>query len=133
MQKYLSVTETAYLNTSERFVRRLIAERRIAFHHLGRHVLFALSDLDEWLLASRVEPITTTTVRYRLMRAVLNTAVDDGRIKRNPCRIKGAGEYRADERPTASVRQVYALAERMPERFRSWCWLRRSPDCGGAS
>jgi excisionase family DNA binding protein len=64
MQKYLSVTETAaYLNTSERFVRRLIAERRIAFHHVGRHVRFALSDLDEWLLASRVEPITTTTVR----------------------------------------------------------------------
>jgi integrase len=59
-----------------------------------------------------------TVKAYRLVRAVLNTAVDDGRIKRNPCRIKGAGEYRADERPTASVRQVYALAERMPERFR---------------
>jgi integrase len=59
-----------------------------------------------------------TAKAYRLVRAVLNTAVDDGRIKRNPCRIKGAGEYRADERPTASVRQVYALAERMPDRFR---------------
>jgi hypothetical protein len=47
-------------------VRRLIAERRIAFHHVGRHVRFALSDLDEWLLASRVEPITTTTVRRHL-------------------------------------------------------------------
>ncbi len=32
MEKYLTVLETAvYLNTSERFVRRLIAERRIAF------------------------------------------------------------------------------------------------------
>ena len=28
---------------------------------------------------------------YRLVRAIFNTAVDDGRIKRNPCRIKGAG------------------------------------------
>jgi excisionase family DNA binding protein len=37
VQKYLTVSETAeYLNTSERFVRRLIAERRIAFHHVGR-------------------------------------------------------------------------------------------------
>jgi excisionase family DNA binding protein len=37
MQKYLTVSETAaYLNTSERFVRRLISERRIAFHHVGR-------------------------------------------------------------------------------------------------
>ena len=67
MQKYLSVPETAvYLNTSERFVRRVITERRIAFHHVGRHVRFALSDLDEWLLASGVEPITTPAVRRHL-------------------------------------------------------------------
>jgi excisionase family DNA binding protein len=67
MQKYLDVPETAaYLNTSERFVRRLIAERRIAFHHVGRHVRFALSDLDEWLAARRVEPISGATVRPNL-------------------------------------------------------------------
>ena len=59
MQKYLSVPATAeYLNTSERFVRRLIAERRIAFHHVGRHVRIALADLDSWLADARVEPIT---------------------------------------------------------------------------
>ncbi len=52
------------------------------------------------------------------MRAILNTAVDDGLIKRNPCRIKGAGEYRTAERSTATVAQVYALAERIPGRFR---------------
>jgi integrase len=60
-----------------------------------------------------------TAKAYRLVRAILSTAVDDGRIRRNPCRIKGAGEHRAAERSTASVRQVYALAERMPERFRA--------------
>jgi len=63
VQKYLTVVETAeYLNTSERFVRRLIAERRIAFHHVGRHVRIALSDLDQWLAAGRVEPITTKSM-----------------------------------------------------------------------
>ena len=63
MQKYLTVPETAaYLNTSERFVRRLITQRRIAFHHVGKHVRFALSDLDEWLSAGRVESITDTSV-----------------------------------------------------------------------
>jgi excisionase family DNA binding protein len=63
VENYLTVPETAvYLNTSERFVRRLVAERRIAFHHVGRHVRFALSDLDEWLVAVRVEPITAATV-----------------------------------------------------------------------
>ena len=69
MQKYLTVVETAaYLNTSERFVRRLITERRIAFHHVGRHVRFALSDLDRWLAAGRVEPITTSSVSPRLRK-----------------------------------------------------------------
>ena len=60
-----------------------------------------------------------TAKAYRLVRAILNTAVDDGRIKRNPCRIKGAGEHRTAERPTATVRQVYDLADRMPARFRA--------------
>jgi excisionase family DNA binding protein len=69
MHKYLTVSETAaYLNTSERFVRRLIAERRIAFHHVGRHVRFALVDLDEWLATGRVEPITTITVCRNLRK-----------------------------------------------------------------
>ena len=60
-----------------------------------------------------------TAKAYRLVRAILNTALDDGRIKRNPCRVKGAGEHRTAERPTATVAQVYALAERMPRRFRA--------------
>ena len=70
MQKYLTVPETAaYLNTSERFVRRLISQRRIAFHHVGRHVRFALTDLDEWLAASRVEPLSTDAI-VRELRSV---------------------------------------------------------------
>jgi excisionase family DNA binding protein len=70
VQKYLTVVETAeYLNTSERFVRRLIAERRIAFHHVGRHVRFAPTDLDQWLAAGRVDPITTGSV-WRGLREV---------------------------------------------------------------
>jgi excisionase family DNA binding protein len=70
MQKYLTVSETAaYLNTSERFVRRLISERRIAFHHVGRHVRFGLTDLDEWLAASRVEPLKADAIVRELRSA----------------------------------------------------------------
>lgn len=70
MEKFLTVLETAeYLNTSERFVRRLIAERRIAFHHVGRHVRFALSDVEAWLAAQRVEPFRTAAVRREWRRA----------------------------------------------------------------
>ena len=35
-----------------------------------------------------------TANAYRLLRTSMNTAANDGRIKRNPCRVKGAGQYR---------------------------------------
>ncbi|HSI93561.1 MAG TPA: tyrosine-type recombinase/integrase [Jiangellaceae bacterium] len=55
---------------------------------------------------------STVAQAYRLLRAVLNTALDDELIRgRNPCRIKGADKERAAERPTASVEQVYAIAD----------------------
>lgn len=61
--KYLRVPEAAsYLNTSVRFVRRLIAERRIAFHKAGAHVRIAVDDLEAFIQAGRVEPITRATV-----------------------------------------------------------------------
>ncbi len=56
---------------------------------------------------------------YRLLRAVLYTAVDDGMIKRNPCRIKGADKEREEARPVATVSQVYALADAVPDRYRT--------------
>jgi excisionase family DNA binding protein len=63
MNKYLTVEEAAdYLNTSVRFVRRLIAERRIPFHKLGSHVRFAVADLESFVQAGRVEPITADSV-----------------------------------------------------------------------
>lgn len=67
--KYLSVPEAAlYLNTSVRFVRRLVAERRIAFHKLGTHVRLAVIDLDAFIASGRVEPITSATVLRDLGR-----------------------------------------------------------------
>lgn len=67
--RYLTVPEAAdYLNTSVRFVRRLIAERRIAFHHVGRHVRLRVVDLETFVQAGRVEPVTTADVRRQLGR-----------------------------------------------------------------
>ena len=54
----------------------------------------------------------------RLLRAILNTAVDDGLIRRNPCRIKGAGDEHSPERPVLSVAQVFALADAVGPRYR---------------
>jgi integrase len=53
----------------------------------------------------------TVAKTYRLLKAVLTTAIDDELIRRNPCRIKGAGTERSPERPTVSVDQVYAIAK----------------------
>ena len=44
------------LNTTPRFIRRLIAERRIAFTKLGRHVRIEADVLEEFVAAGRVQP-----------------------------------------------------------------------------
>ena len=52
----LSVEQAAErLGTSVRFVRRLIAERRIAYVKLGRHVRIGAGDLEAFIAAGRVE------------------------------------------------------------------------------
>jgi excisionase family DNA binding protein len=45
------------LGTSERFPRRLVAERRIRFVRVGRHVRIPESAVDELIRAGTVEPI----------------------------------------------------------------------------
>ena len=53
----LAINEVAErLNVTPRFVRRLIAERRIRYFKLGRHVRLAQDDVDEWVRQRGVEP-----------------------------------------------------------------------------
>lgn len=47
----------AYLDTSERHLRRLYSERRIAFVKVGKYVRFVRSDLDAFVAARRIEPV----------------------------------------------------------------------------
>jgi excisionase family DNA binding protein len=57
VERLLTVDEAAArLGTSTRFIRRLIAERRIAYTKLGRHVRIAGRDLDAFVASGRVEP-----------------------------------------------------------------------------
>jgi excisionase family DNA binding protein len=54
----ITVAEAAErLDTPVRFVRRLIAERRIPFHKIGRHVRIHTHDIDDFIAAGRVEPV----------------------------------------------------------------------------
>jgi excisionase family DNA binding protein len=64
----LSVEQAAErLGTSVRFVRRLIAERRIAYVKVGRHVRLDPTDVEAFIAASRVEirPSSVTTLPHQ--------------------------------------------------------------------
>jgi excisionase family DNA binding protein len=57
-ERLLTLSEVAaILGTSERFPRRLIAERRIEFVRVGRHVRISESALAAFIEAGRVAPV----------------------------------------------------------------------------
>ena len=60
-----------------------------------------------------------TTKAYRLLKAIMATAADDGLIRRNPCRIKGASVEKPPERPVLTIGEVYALADAIGPRYRA--------------
>jgi integrase len=60
---------------------------------------------------------------YRLARAMLNTAVEDGLLRANPCRVKGAGTEHAAERPVAMPDDVARLAEVIHPKYRAMVLL----------
>ena len=59
MDRLPTVAQAAeFLGTSERFPRRLIAERRIEFIKVGRHVRFREETLQKFVEASAVDAAT---------------------------------------------------------------------------
>lgn len=66
---------------------------------------------------------TPTRQAYALLRAMLNTAVADELLTRNPCTVRGAGVARSAERSVATLMQVQALADAVPARYRMFILL----------
>jgi integrase len=140
--------ETLSTYTKSVIANRVLEERtRQEYQRLLRlHILptlgdIPIDDLDNltvrgWHARTFKKHPTTSAKAYRLLMMVLNQAVNDGRIGRNRCVIKGAGKEDAPERPTASVAEVNALTEAIPERFAAillvatWCQLRRGEFLG---
>ncbi len=60
---------------------------------------------------------------YRLLKAVMNTALEDELIPNNPCRIKGASTYRHAERPTLGIDEIEELARQVPARYKATVYL----------
>lgn len=73
---------------------------------------------------------TAARQAYAFLRAVLNTAVRDQILYRNPCNIPGAGQANSPERPLLSDDEVRRLIHAMPAHFRAllvlafWAQLR---------
>ena len=111
-------------------------ESELRLHLLPRLGTVELSSLTparvrSWhaeLLNAGVGPIAVAKC-YRLLRAILSTAVEDGVIVKNPCVIKGQGSS-GRPREVATVEQVFALAAAIDPRFRAMVSWRPSPDCG---
>ena len=57
---------------------------------------------------SGLHPTTVAKV-YRLLRSILNTAVEDKLLEAKPCRIKKSGAERSKERPVPTIDQVEAI------------------------
>jgi excisionase family DNA binding protein len=67
VERLLTVAEVAkLLGTTERFPRRLIAERRIRFVRVGRHVRIPESALRAFIEAGVIEPVTSPRRRRRV-------------------------------------------------------------------
>ena len=79
---------------------------------------------------------TSIAQSYRFLRAVMNAAVREGAILRNPCTLPGAGADHAKERPTATPAQIVTLVDAITPRYRAavliaaWGGLRRGEIVG---
>ena len=101
--------------------------RRHLLPTFGDTELDAISpaDVRRWY-AGRIETgLSTVTVakQYRLLRAILSTAVDDGLISTNPCQIRGGGIERSPERTIPTIADVSALADGLPAELRAVPWI----------
>jgi hypothetical protein len=82
--------------------------RKHVVPYLGGVPLGKLSTsmIRQWRAALLAEGVSVSVAAkaYRLLRAVLMTAVEEDKIlSRNPCRIRGAGDEEAAERPVLTV------------------------------
>ncbi len=110
-----------------------LLERHIS-PSLGRTALVALapSTIRSWHAQLAQAHPSTAAKAYRLLSAILRTAVVDGLLVASPCKVDGAGVERPTERPVATVAEVGALEVAMPEHLRlivslaTWCQLRRA-------
>ena len=101
---------------------------------MGNATLVGLapSKIRSWHASLTRQHPSTGAKAYRLLSAILRTAVTDGFLISSPCKVAGGGVEHPAERPIATVCEVAALVEAMPEHLQlivslaTWCQLRRA-------
>jgi integrase len=86
---------------------------------LGELTTFGMRGWHSELARKKRLGANSVAKNYRLLRSILETAVEDDLIVRNPCRIKSAAVERTKERTPASIAEVHALAAAIDERYRA--------------
>ena len=76
-------------------------------------------EIRRWHRPLRERIASTASRAYRIMHAILATAVDDELIPRNPCRIRGASSDPHNERPFVPAEVVLAVADIAHRRIRA--------------
>ncbi|SLM98461.1 Phage integrase, site-specific tyrosine recombinase  len=72
----------------------------------------------DWYYALPADRPAKRAQAYRVLRTVLNAAVDAGELTTNPCRIKGAATAKVQKAAQPlTVDELHALAEAMPDRL----------------
>ena len=79
----------------------------------------------EWNSKIRGGSISDTTAAkaYRLLRQIMQSAVDDRLVRENPCRLKGAAAERSQERQIPSIDDVHRLADAIEPRYRAMVFV----------
>jgi integrase len=121
---------------------RETCERNLRLHLAELHDL-PLRDIDsgivrDWYSRALAGTGGRTSIAqsYRFLHAVLNSAVAEGAIARNPCQVRGGGADRSGERPTATPAEIALLIESITPQYRAavalaaWCGLRRGEVLG---
>ena len=118
-----------------------LSTRRVYEHYLDKHIYPVLGErmlsaitadrVASWYAATLTDRPTLRARTYSLLRTILTSAVEDGLLTTNPCRIRGAGRSKpATPTTVATPAQVAELANQMPEPLAltvllgAWCQLR---------
>jgi integrase len=115
-------------------------------YYLNNFIIPALGDIRladlttgrirTWHANIAKEHPSTAAKCYRFLRRMMNAAVEEKRIRENPCKVPGADKEPDSERPSASLAEVQALMEAYPANLRlavllaCWVQLRRGEMLG---